>query len=80
MIVIPFSTLPQVVSSPLNELRRWGVDQLDEITQRELMAGMAQSAARMQYVPPPRQSAFAGFYAHQTIGFAIGHVANLTPP
>jgi hypothetical protein len=37
MIVIPFSTLHQVVSSPLNELRRWGVDQLDEITLRELM-------------------------------------------
>lgn len=37
MIVIPFSTLRHSGSSPLDELRRWGVDQLDEVMRRELL-------------------------------------------
>ncbi|TXH17074.1 MAG: hypothetical protein E6R03_04480 [Hyphomicrobiaceae bacterium] len=63
MIVIPFSTRRQVVASPLDELRRWGVDQLDELTRRELMQSDVQRprffdisyvnrpADRVAYVP-----------------------------
>lgn len=79
MIIIPFSTPGQSIASPLDELRRWGVDQLDEITRRELMTGTAQSMPPARYTPPLQQSVSAGFYASQTIGFAIGHVANLVP-
>lgn len=64
MIVIPFSTLRQLVSQPLDELRRWGVDQLDEVTRRELMrsgdfqrprfhdvSSVTQPADRVAYLP-----------------------------